>query len=162
LRARAGTARAAAAGAAHRPAIPPEGVRFRFPVFVLIGSSSMSRLQNLLLLIWFLFLLLLALFNWPLVSRTETIGFLFMKFDLAWGLWLVVLGIAVPALIRLIGWSEAHSLSRRTSSELTRLKAKAFDERSGELESFAKTLQERLESSIRSLMGSGGGDAPKP
>jgi hypothetical protein len=121
----------------------------------------MNRLQNLLLLVWLLFLLLLALFNWPLVSRTESIGFLFMKFDGAWGLWLLFLGAAVPLLLRLIGWSETRSLSHRTSSELTRLKAKAFDERSGELERFAKSLQERLEQSIRSLLGSGGGNAPK-
>ena len=121
----------------------------------------MSRLQNLLVLIWILFLLLVALFNWPLVSRTETVGFLFMNFEAAWGFWLLLLGVAVVLLIRLLGWSEARALSRRTSSELTRLKAKAFDERSGELESFAKTLQERLERTVRSLLGSGGGDAPK-
>ena len=121
----------------------------------------MSRLQNLLVLIWILFLLLVALFNWPLVSRTEPIGFLFMTFEVAWGLWLLLLGVAAVLLIRLLGWSEARTLSRRTSSELTRLKAKAFDERSGELERFAKTLQEQLERTLRSLLGSGGGGAPK-
>lgn len=125
----------------------------------------MNRLQNLLLIVWVLILVLLALFNWPLVTRTETIGFLFMNFEVAWGLVLLLLGAGVPALLRLIGWIEARALSRRTQAEVTRLKAKAFDERGNELETFAQGVQERVERTVRSLLGSGGGtgseDAPK-
>jgi uncharacterized integral membrane protein len=120
----------------------------------------MSRLQNLLLLIWILFLVLLALFNWSAVSRAEPLAFLFMTFDAAWGLWLILLGAVVPALLRLIAWAEARAIERRAGAELTRLKAKAFDERGSELESFASALQERLERSIRALLGSGSGGTP--
>lgn len=125
----------------------------------------MSRLQNLLLIVWVLFLLLVALFNWPLVTRTETIGFLFMNFDVSWGLVLILGGAGVAALLRLIGWMEGRTLSRRTQAEVQRLKAKAFDERGTELEAFAQTVQERMERTVRSLLGSGGGsgseDTPK-
>jgi uncharacterized integral membrane protein len=127
----------------------------------------LSRLQNLLLAVWILILLLLAAFNWPLVSRSEPVGFLFMAFEISWGLWIVVLGAAVALLLRLLAWTENRHLARRTQAELTWLKAKAFDERSGELESMARTLQERLEQSMRSLLGqrgasgSGSGEPPK-
>ena len=124
----------------------------------------MSRLENLLLLAWWGFLLLLSLFNWALVTRTESVGFLFMTFDVAWGLWLIVLGAGLPGAIRMLSWFEGRTLRRRTQGEITRLKARAFDERSGELESFANAVQERVERTLRGALGgtAPSKDAPKP
>jgi uncharacterized integral membrane protein len=113
----------------------------------------MSRLETLLLLVWLGFLLLFAVFNWTLVSATEPVGFLFMTFEIAWGLWLIVLAAIVPGVIRGIAWLESRIVVRRSEHEITQLKARAFDERSGELESFAMSVQERVERTVRDVMG---------
>lgn len=123
----------------------------------------MSRLESVLLLAWWACLLLFAVFNWALLSRTEAVGFLFMTFEGPWGLWLLVIAAGVPALIRALAWVESRSIRRRTESEITRLKARAFDERSGELETFASAVQERVERAVRGAMKGGESqDAPKP
>jgi hypothetical protein len=120
----------------------------------------MRRAQNILLGLWVAALIVLALFNWSLLSRPEPVVFLFAEFESAWGLWLLGLALLFPVLMRLIAWADSRWTERRAQTELQRLKAKAFDERGAELEQLARSIQERVETSVRSVLG--GSPASRP
>jgi hypothetical protein len=106
----------------------------------------------MLLVLWVLLAVVLGLFNRELLIRTEPVGFLFMEFELPWGLWLVVSAGLFPVLMRLLAWTEARLIQRRATAELQRLKAKAFDEHGGDLEQFARSVQERVVDGVRDLL----------
>jgi len=122
----------------------------------------MRRIQNILLVLWVLLAVVLGLFNRELLTRTEPVGLLFMRFELAWALWLLAAAAAFPVLMWLLAWTEARVLRRRSSAELQRLKAKAFDEHGGDLERFAKSVQDRVINGVRDLLSHTPGSTSPP
>ena len=112
----------------------------------------MRRIQNILLALWVLLAVALVLFNWNLLNRTEPVTILFMEFELPWGLWLVIAAGLFPVWMRLLAWTESRLIRRRATAEIQRLKAKAFDEHGGDLEQFARSVQEHVVDSVRDLL----------
>ena len=122
----------------------------------------MHRLQTIVLVVWVVFVLLLALFNWSLLWRVEPVEFLFVEFELSLFLWFALLGVGVAAALRAMSWSEARAAAKRLGREIDRLKAQAFDERSGELDNLATRIQEKVEEALKTIVAARNDPPPAP
>jgi hypothetical protein len=122
----------------------------------------MRRIQNILLVLWVLLAIVSGLFNRELLTRTEPVKLLFMEFQLPWALWLLIAAGAFPLLMWLLSRAESRRLRRRAGAELQRLKARAFDEHGGDLEQFARRVQERVINGVRDLLSRAPGAASMP
>ena len=122
----------------------------------------MHRLQTIVLVVWVGFVLLLALFNWSLLWRVEPVEFLFVEFESSLFLWVALLGVGVAVALRAMSGSEARTAAKRLGREIDRLKAQAFDERSGELDNLATRIQEKVEEALKTIVAARNDPPPAP
>ncbi len=111
----------------------------------------MSRLQNLILVLWGVVLLLFAAFNWQLIWEPEQIVFLFMDFEFSLLLWLVVSAFAVALVLRLLAGVGNRTNLRKADKEINSIKARAFDGVSGEFDKLVREMKDHVDERIERI-----------
>ena len=114
----------------------------------------MSRLQNLIMVLWGLALVLFIAFNWSLVNRVVDVSYLFMDFQVKILLWLSLLGFAVPLSFRILTSLFTRNVQRKSEKEITSIKSKAYDGLTGEFDRLGEKLESRINDRLASMMAS--------
>ncbi len=112
----------------------------------------MSRLQNVLLVVWGAVLLGLIASNWRAVWAPLEVTFLFVSFDSRLVLWLMVGAFALPLLFRWLASRDRGAARREAEAQVERIKSQAFDDRGGDLDRMMEQLRERLEAAVNGLI----------